>query len=173
MPAIRVMSDSELDSLRSILKDLTPQGRSALLPALQAAQQLYGWVNEEVAKEVSVALRVPLADVFGVLDFYAMLYRQPVGRTVLRVCGAPVCALAGGDAVAESLCRHLKIAPGEITSDDSFTVEHAPCLGLCDHAPVVLANDVVIAPADPGAPASRSEERRVGKECRSRWSPYH
>ena len=21
--------------------------------------------------------------------------------------------------------------------------------------------------------ASRSEERRVGKECRSRWSPYH
>ena len=154
MPAIPVMSDSELDSLRSILKDLTPQGRSALLPALQAAQQLYGWVNEEVAKEVSVALRVPLADVFGVLDFYAMLYRQPVGRTVLRVCSAPVCALAGGDAVAESLCRHLKIVPGEISSDDSFTVEHAPCLGLCDHAPVVLANEVVIAPADPGAPAS-------------------
>src|SRR5256886_16233473 len=22
-------------------------------------------------------------------------------------------------------------------------------------------------------PLSRSEERRVGKECRSRWSPYH
>ena len=22
-------------------------------------------------------------------------------------------------------------------------------------------------------PRSRSEERRVGKECRSRWSPYH
>src|SRR5688572_31346079 len=24
----------------------------------------------------------------------------------------------------------------------------------------------------PASPASRSEERRVGKECRSRWSPY-
>src|SRR5256885_7209118 len=23
------------------------------------------------------------------------------------------------------------------------------------------------------SPRSRSEERRVGKECRSRWSPYH
>src|SRR2546430_14198019 len=23
------------------------------------------------------------------------------------------------------------------------------------------------------SPAERSEERRVGKECRSRWSPYH
>ena len=22
-------------------------------------------------------------------------------------------------------------------------------------------------------PVARSEERRVGKECRSRWSPYH
>ena len=22
-------------------------------------------------------------------------------------------------------------------------------------------------------PLARSEERRVGKECRSRWSPYH
>ena len=148
------MSDSELDSLHSILKDLTPQGRSALLPALQAAQQLYGWVNEQVAKQVSDALRIPLADVFGVLDFYAMLYRQPVGRTVLRVCSAPVCALAGADAVAESLCRHLQIAPGEVSASGSFTVEQAPCLGLCDHAPAVLANEVVIAPADPGYPAS-------------------
>lgn len=166
------MSDSEFHSLQSILKDLAPQGRSALLPALQAAQQLYGWVNEGVAKEVSGALDVPLADVFGVLDFYAMLYRQPVGRTVLRVCSAPVCALAGGDAVAASLCHYLKIAPGEISSDERFTVEHAPCLGLCDHAPVVLANEVVIAPADPGSPASicapssRSAASFVGGDIR-------
>src|SRR6476660_5613195 len=140
------MSDTRVDPLRSVLAELAPQGRSALLPALQAAQRHHGLIDQDIAKKVSVALGVPLADVFGVLDFYAMLYRQPVGRTVLRVCSAPVCALAGGDAVAESLCRHLKIAPGEISSDDSFTVEHAPCLGLCDHAPVVLANEVVIAP---------------------------
>src|SRR2546425_12687883 len=25
----------------------------------------------------------------------------------------------------------------------------------------------------PAAGTARSEERRVGKECRSRWSPYH
>ena len=28
-------------------------------------------------------------------------------------------------------------------------------------------------PKRPGPPLTRSEERRVGKECRSRWSPYH
>ncbi|MGN6717278.1 MAG: NAD(P)H-dependent oxidoreductase subunit E [Candidatus Binatia bacterium] len=150
------MSDSDVHPLHSILKGLAPQGRSALIPALQAAQQLYGWVNEEVAKEISGALAVPLADVFGVLDFYAMLYRHPVGRTVLHVCSAPVCALAEADAVAGSLCRHLKIAPGEVSSGGGFTVEHAPCLGLCDRAPAVLAGEAVVAPADPASPESIS-----------------
>ncbi|MGN6734094.1 MAG: NAD(P)H-dependent oxidoreductase subunit E [Candidatus Binatia bacterium] len=150
------MSDSDVHPLHSILKGLAPQGRSALIPALQAAQQLYGWVNEEVAKEISGALAVPLADVFGVLDFYAMLYRHPVGRTVLHVCSAPVCALAGADAVAGSLCRHLNIAPGEVSSGGGFTVEHAPCLGLCDRAPAVLAGEAVVAPADPASPESIS-----------------
>ena len=166
------MSDSELLSLRSILQELAPQRRSALLPALQAAQQLYGWVNEEVAKEVSGALGVPLADIFGVLDFYAMLYRRPVGRTVLRVCSAPVCALAGADAVTDSLCRHLKIAPDEVSSDGRFTVEHAPCLGLCDRAPAALAGEAVVAPADPAhavaicAPSNQSRASFVGGDIR-------
>ena len=158
--------------MQSILKELAPQRRSALLPALQAAQQLYGWINEEVAKEVSGALGVPLADVFGVLDFYALLYRRPVGRTVLRVCGAPVCALAGADAVTESLCRHLNIAVDEVNSDGRFTIEHAPCLGLCDRAPAALAGEAVVAPADPGdaaaicAPSHRSPASFVGGDIR-------
>jgi len=148
------MSDTPVDPLRSVLAELAPQGRSALLPALQAAQRHHGWIDQDIAKKVSVALGVPLADIFGVLDFYAMLYREPVGRTVLRVCSAPVCALAGADALADSLCRHLQIASGEISSDGEFTIEHAPCLGLCDRAPVVLAGEAVVAPADPVRPAS-------------------
>src|SRR2546427_13137533 len=35
------------------------------------------------------------------------------------------------------------------------------------------APSVVCGRASLGALARRSEERRVGKECRSRWSPYH
>lgn len=138
------MTDSELDPLRALLVKSASQGRSALLPTLHAAQRLYGWLPEEVAAEVAQALRVPLADVFGVIDFYAMFYRQPVGRTVIRVCDAPVCALAGADAVAGALCRHLKVQPGEITSDGAFTVERVPCLGLCDRAPALLVGDVAV-----------------------------
>ena len=109
------MSDPDLIRLQSILAEFAPQGRVALLPALHAAQQLHGWIPESVATEVGRALGVPLADVHGVIDFYEMLSRQPTGRTVVRVCGAPVCALADGDDVADALCGYLKIEPGGVS----------------------------------------------------------
>ena len=143
------MTDSELDPLRSILAELAPQGRAALLPALHAAQQFHGWIPEAVASEVGRALGVPLADVSGVIDFYEMLSGEPLGRTVARVCAAPVCALAGSDELANALCRHLKVAPGEVSSDGEFTVEHAPCLGLCDHAPALLVGETAQGQGDP------------------------
>ena len=142
------MTDSELILLRALLAELAPEGRPALLPALHAAQQIHGWIPEPVAAEVGRALGVPLADVFGVIDFYQMFSSQPVGRTVARVCGAPVCALAGADALADALCRHLQIEPGEVSSDGAFTVEHAPCLGLCDHAPALLVGETAVGHAD-------------------------
>src|SRR5262245_9163208 len=148
------MTDSELDSLRAILAELAPQGRRALLPSLHAAQQFYGWLPEPVVAEVGRALRVPLADVYGVIEFYAMFNRQPSGRTIVRVCSAPVCALAGADAVAEALCRHLQIEPNEVSADGAFTVEHAPCLGLCDRAPAVLVGETALGPADPAQAAA-------------------
>ena len=143
------MSDSDILRLRSMLAALTPQGRSALLPALHAAQRLHGWIPEEVAAEVARALSVPLADVHGVIDFYEMLSREPMGRTVARVCTAPSCALAGADGLADGLCRHLKVALDEISADGEFTVERAPCLGLCDHAPAVLVGENAVGRGDP------------------------
>ena len=142
------MTAAELESVHTILNELAPKGRTALLPALHAAQQLHGWINEDVAAEVAGALRVPLADVYGVIEFYAMFNRQPIGRTIVRVCSAPVCAVAGADRLAESLCRHLKIEPGEMTSDGAFTVEQAPCLGLCDRAPALLVGEAALGDAD-------------------------
>jgi NADH-quinone oxidoreductase subunit F len=155
------MTDSELIPLRSILAELAPQGRAALLPALHAAQRLHGWISEDVATEVARALSVPLADVHGVIDFYEMLSREPVGRRVARVCSAPACALAGGDALADALCRHLKVAAGEVSADGQFTIEHAPCLGLCDHAPALLVGE---AARGRGEPAQAAEICAPGGE---------
>ena len=158
------MSEPEFIRLRSMLAEFAPQGRTALLPALHAAQQLHGWLPEAVAAEVGRALGVPLADVHGVIDFYAMFSREPLGRTIVRVCSAPVCALAGADAVAQALCRHLGIATGEMSADGEFTVEHAPCLGLCDHAPALLVGDAAVghaAPVQAAAICARSAEAPV------------
>ena len=158
------MSDADLTRLRSGLAELAPQGRAALLPALHLAQQLHGWVPESVAVEVGRALGVPLADVYGVIDFYEMFSQEPKGRTIVRVCGAPPCALAGADAVVSALCRYVKVEPGQLSSDGEFTIEHAPCLGLCDHAPALLVGDVPsgrVTPNEPAAICSRSGAKVV------------
>lgn len=138
----------DLNLLAPVLAKYAPSGRSALLPALHDAQALYGYLAEPVASEIGRALRVPLADVYGVIDFYAMFYREPVGKTLVRVCADPACALAGGDAVLNRVCRHIKVIPGDMTTDGSYTVERAPCLGLCESAPVVLINETAYAHAD-------------------------
>ena len=158
------MSDPDLIRLQSILAEFAPQGRAALLPALHLAQQLHGWISETVAAEVGRVLGVPLADVHGVIDFYEMFSRQPVGRTVLRVCGAPVCGLAGAERLADALCGYLKLEPGQVSADGDFTVEHAPCLGLCDHAPALLVGEAAVgrgAPAQAAEICARKVERPI------------
>ncbi|HWO41295.1 MAG TPA: NAD(P)H-dependent oxidoreductase subunit E [Candidatus Eisenbacteria bacterium] len=135
------MSDADLDLLRSRLAELSPRGRTALLPALHLAQRLKGWLSEAVAAEVGRALRVPLAELYGVIDFYEMFSRKPTGRTVVRVCTGPICGLAGSEKLLLALCRFLRTEPDAITADGAYTVTAAPCLGLCDHAPALLVGD--------------------------------
>jgi NADH-quinone oxidoreductase subunit F len=144
----------DLAPFHEALAPLVPRGRSALLPALRAAQRIYGYVPEAAAAEAARALGVPLADVHGVVEFYSMLYREPAGRTVVRVCGDPPCALGGGDAVLSAVCRYLEVEPGGATSaDGAFGVERAPCLGLCDRAPAALVGETPLGDLSPDRPA--------------------
>lgn len=141
------MSDFDLAPLQPVLAEFTTQGRTALLPALHAAQKLYGHLPEPVAAEVGRALGVPLADVYGVIDFYSMFYSHPTGKTMVRVCTDPACALGGGEDVLERLCRQLNVSPDEPSPDGAFQVERAPCLGLCEHAPAALVGDRAVGDA--------------------------
>jgi NADH-quinone oxidoreductase subunit F len=138
----------DLAPLRTALAELAPQGRSALLPALHAAQALYGYLPEPVAAEVARLLRVPLADVHGVIEFYSLFYPQPVGKTIVHVCTDPSCELAGGEQVLQAICRRLGLQPGETSADRAFTVERAPCLGLCEHAPALLVGKTALGRAE-------------------------
>jgi NADH-quinone oxidoreductase subunit F len=133
------MVELELAPLKSALKEM--EGRSALLPALHLAQEIYGYLPEPAAAEVARKLEVPLAEVYGVIDFYTMFYKEPVGETIIRVCGDASCGLSGSDVVIEALCQHWGISPNQISEDGSVTIERAPCLGLCDHAPAALVGN--------------------------------
>ena len=135
------MSEIDLAPLIPAIRSYIPLGRSGLLPALHAAQKIYGWLPEPVAAEVAKSLRVPLADIHGVIEFYSLFYNEPIGKRIIRVCTDQACALKGGDSVLEHLCSNHGLEPGQTAHDLSLTIEASPCLGLCEQAPAALLND--------------------------------
>ncbi|MGB5845294.1 MAG: NADH-quinone oxidoreductase subunit NuoF [Anaerolineales bacterium] len=143
------MAEIELAPLKSALQEM--KGRSALLPALHQAQKLYGYLPEPVAALVASSLGVPLAEVYGVIDFYSLFYKEPVGKNIVRVCGDPSCALMGSDAVIEALCQHWQVSLDQVSADGMVSIERAPCLGLCDQAPAALVGDAAHGHLNPGA----------------------
>ncbi len=143
------------DDLETILARFAGKGRSYLLPCLWAVQQATGWLSPERVARVGALLNVPLADIFGVIDFYTMLYAAPQGRHLLRVCDDVACCLAhphGSNAVLEAIRAATGLQQhGETTPDGAFTLEVLPCLGRCEQAPVLMIDDHAVAHADPAA----------------------
>jgi NADH-quinone oxidoreductase subunit F len=137
-------AEIELHPLQAWLGQLASRDRSRLLPTLIEAQRQYGYLEPAVLTTISQALRVPEAEIHGVVSFYTLLYDRPTGRTVIRVCTSPRCAQAGGETVLRELCQHLKVHPGEPTADGAFEIEEVPCLCLCDHAPAALHGDLPV-----------------------------
>ncbi len=138
------MSDLDLTLLHAALSGIPSLDRSSLLPALHAVQKIYGYIPEAAAAEIAALLGVPLAEVHGVIDFYAMFYREPTARRVLRVCTDPACALKGAETLLQAACDHYSVAADQPTPDGGLMVERAPCLGLCEHAPAVLIEETAL-----------------------------
>lgn len=135
------MTVAEPSPLYTAIEPYIPLGRSGLLPALHAAQKLSGWVSESAAAEIAKALRVPLADVHGVIEFYSLFYDQPISKRVIRVCTDVACALKDADGILDRLCARHGLEPHQTPEDLSLTIEPGPCLGLCEHAPAVWETD--------------------------------
>jgi NADH-quinone oxidoreductase subunit F len=142
----------DLSSLKTILSENTDNGRGALLPTLIEAQESYGYLSEPLVVAIGEALKIPMAEIHGVIEFYTMLYREPVGTTAIRVCTSPVCAQFGGVKILKALCNHFGIQPGGTTDDGKYLVEEVPCLGLCDHAPVALVGKTPVGSIDLSKP---------------------
>ena len=131
------MSDIDLAPLKPAIEKFIPMSRSGLLPALHAAQKLYGWISEPVANEIAKSLRVPLADVHGVIEFYSLFYNEPIGKKVIRVCTDPACGIKGSDDILRKLYKQHDVEPHQINANLNLTIEPSPCLGMCELAPSV------------------------------------
>jgi NADH-quinone oxidoreductase subunit F len=138
----------DLASLQTYLQTAAPRGRSMLLPALHKAHELYGWASREAQEAISNALRVPLADVHGVVEFYSMFYNTPTARRVIRLCEDPACHLAGVHRVAEAVEKELD---GTASVSDRPTFELVTCLGMCDLAPAGLNGTIPAGQLTPDA----------------------
>jgi NADH-quinone oxidoreductase subunit E len=117
-----------------------PQSRSALLPLLHLVQSEEGYVSADGIEFCADQLGLTEADVTGVVSFYTMYARKPVGDYHVGVCTTSLCAVMGGDAIFSDLQEHLGVGNGETTADGKVTLEHVECNAACDYAPVVMVN---------------------------------
>ena len=114
-----------------------------LIPVLQQAQEVYGYLPTHVLQHISKTMRIPLARIYGVVTFYAQFRLTPSGRNVINVCLGTACHVRGGAKVLQTIEKELKITDGATTEDRRFTLEVVACIGACGLAPVISINNEV------------------------------
>ncbi|HCP60548.1 MAG TPA: NADH-quinone oxidoreductase subunit NuoE [Dehalococcoidia bacterium] len=117
------------------------KSRTALLPCLEAIQEVSGYIPQEAISYLRETLDVPAVDIYGVISFYGMLTTREQGKYVIRLCNSLPCFLNGSDTLLSAVERETKIKAGETSPDKKFTLEAVACLGLCDEAPAMMIND--------------------------------
>lgn len=125
--------------LRDKLAELKPQG-GALMPALQYAQELYGYLPYEVQKIIAEELNVTLSDVYGVATFYSQFSLFPKGKYQIGICLGTACYVNGSGEIYDKLRNVLGIESGECTLDRMFSLDATRCVGCCGMAPVMTVN---------------------------------
>jgi NADH:ubiquinone oxidoreductase subunit E len=115
----------------------------ALIPVLQRAQALIGYLPLPVLQIISRDLNIPLSTIYGVTTFYSFFTMVPRGRHIISTCMGTSCYVRGGERILNTLQKELSIEPGETTRDGRFSLEMVRCLGCCGLAPVVSIEDKV------------------------------
>ncbi len=115
----------------------------ALIPVLQIAQGIFGYLPESALKRIALGLNKSYSEVAGVVSFYSFFSTTPRGKNLVRVCLGTACYVRGGKRVLDTLKQKLGIDVGETTEDRLFTLEVARCFGACGLAPAIMINDDV------------------------------
>ncbi len=114
-----------------------------IMPVMQEAQEIYGYLPEEVQKMIARGLNVPLSHIYGVATFYSQFNLNPKGRYQVGVCLGTACYVKDAQGVFDKIVEVLGIGNGGVTADGKFSLDATRCLGCCGLAPVLMINDEV------------------------------
>jgi NADP-reducing hydrogenase subunit HndA len=117
--------------------------KGALMPILQKAQDIYGYLPMEVQTIISDETGIPLEKIYGVVTFYAQFSLQPKGKYQVSVCLGTACYVKGAGDIYSKLSEILGIGNGECTPDGKFSLDSCRCVGACGLAPVMMINGEV------------------------------
>jgi NADH-quinone oxidoreductase subunit E len=133
----------DLAPLDKVLEEYHSE-RGAVIPVLQEAQSIYGYLPREVLETIAEKMRVPLSQVYGVATFYSQFYLTRRGRHIVRQCDGTACHVRGAGRIIQAVEKELGIKAGETTPDYRITFEVVYCLGSCGLSPTAMVDDEVV-----------------------------
>ncbi|MDD6203602.1 MAG: NADH-quinone oxidoreductase subunit NuoE [Firmicutes bacterium] len=142
MSLSKEQKEQKLRELQSFI-DLHKNDKGPLMPIMQKAQELFGYLSLETQSVIADALGISVSEVYGVATFYAQFSLEPKGEYVIGVCTGTACYVKGAAAVLEEVEKELGVTKGKTTKDGVFTIQDTRCLGCCGLAPVMMINDDV------------------------------
>ena len=128
--------------LRSMIAELKGE-KGFLMPIMQKAQNIYGYLPIEVMQIIATETGVPLEKIYGVATFYAQFALMPKGEHEISICLGTACYVKGSGLVLEKAQELLGIKPGECTQDGKFSLSSCRCVGACGLAPVMMIDGTV------------------------------
>ena len=117
--------------------------KGAVIPVLHEAQNIYGYLPIEVQEMISEGLDVPLAEIYGIVTFYAQFSLNPKGKYQIGVCLGTACYVKGSGDILDKVKEILGVEVGECTPDGMFSIDATRCIGACGLAPVLTVNEDV------------------------------
>ena len=136
----KILTEELIEEIEEIARHF-PMKSAACIEGLKVVQKHHRWVSDKALKELAVVLEMSPDAIDSVATYYNLIFRRPVGRHVILVCNSVSCYIMGYEEIITTLKNTLGIEYGETTPDDRFTLLSVPCLGDCDHAPVMMIGD--------------------------------
>lgn len=146
------VEEEDVASKSEALEKIITENRSrpgSLIPVLQQAQGLIGYLPPSVQRHIAKGLNIPVSEVHSVVSFYSFFTMKPKGKYNIRICLGTACYVKRAEEILEKVKEILKIDVNEVTDDRKFSIESVRCLGACGLAPVVIVNDETYASVDP------------------------